>query len=403
MRIVHRKAIYISESVTEGHPDKLCDQISDAIVDHLMAQDLHTRVRAESAVSGAIVFIAARFASEANIDFTRLARKVIGGIGYEQEDFNPRTCSILSTPHALPIEVAARFNEEELSEDEIDAIPSKEQVTVFGFACDQNDALMPYPPWIANQLTRRLAYVRKHKIMKNLLPDAKVQVGVEYQGRIPKRIHSITIVVHQNGKRAVKTETLTRKLRETVIGPVFSTLSLQPDKKTRINVNPDGPYLGGPTHHSGLTGRKNAVDTYGEYTRHSGKALSGKDLLRTDRIGAYAARHAAKNIVAAGLAAECEVVVSYAIGQTQPISLIVNTFDTGKIPEDRLNDLVSDLFDFRPVGILRAFRLRHLPRKEPRGFYQKLAAYGHFGRDDIDTPWEKADRVEDLVKASCSL
>jgi S-adenosylmethionine synthetase len=294
----------------------------------------------------------------------------------------------------------ARFDEDQLSEKEIDAIPSKEQVTVFGFACNQNPALMPYPPWIANRITRRLTEVRKRNIMKTLQPDGKVQVGVEYRGRIPERIHSITIVVDQNEKRPLKDETLRRRLREQVIDPVFARLRIRPDKKTRINVNPDGPYRGGPIHHSGLTGRKNAVDTYGEYTRHSGKALSGKDLLRTDRIGAYAARHAAKNIVAAELAAECEVVVSYAIGQTRPVSLIVNTFGTGVLPDDQLNDLVGEMFDFRPVGILRKFQLRHLPRKEPRGFYQKLAAYGHFGREDMDTPWEHTDRAEDLLSAS---
>jgi S-adenosylmethionine synthetase len=386
--------MFTSESVTEGHPDKLCDQISDAIVDHLLTQDPCASVRAECAVSGAILFIATRFASSVNIDFARIARQVIMRIGYDGADFNAQNCSVLTSPKALPAEAHCQFDESALTDAEIEKIRSRNQVTVFGFACDQTPELMPLPIALAHKLSRRLSDVRHQKVLPYLMPDGKVQVGVEFKNRRPKRIHSITITAEQRSLADPPLAQLRRDIQEIVIALVFESEPLGPDGKTRIMVNPDGPFLGGPSQHSGLTGRKNAVDTYGEYARLSEKALSGKDMLRIDRIGAYAARHAAKNVVAAGLAAKCEVMLSYSIGLTRPVSLQVQTFGTGKVRDDRITALVSNHFDFRLAGILKHFQLRHLPAAHPDGFYQKLAAYGHFGRTDLDLPWEKTDKAE---------
>jgi S-adenosylmethionine synthetase len=389
--------MFTSESVTEGHPDKLCDQISDAIVDHFLKQDPYARVRAECAVSSAIIFIAARFASTAKVDFAYLARKVIRKIGYDQPDFNDKICSILSAPQELKIDKSSYFDDNELTEKRIDKIAAKNQVTLFGFACDHTPVLMPLPIWLSNKLAWQLTRVRREKILPYIQPDGKVQVGVAFQDRKPKWIHSVTISTSQSDSGRPSAKKLHQDIVESVIDPVFEDEPIRPDKRTRIFINPDGPYLGGPTHHSGLTGRKSAVDTYGEYARHSGDALSGKDPLRIDRVGAYAARHAAKNVVAAGLATECEVMLSYSIGLTQPVSLQVQTFGTGKISEAKIVDLLKENFDFRLAGILRQFKLRQLPVKHLDGFFQKLAAYGHFGRSDMDLPWEAVDKVEDLA------
>jgi S-adenosylmethionine synthetase len=389
--------MFTSESVTEGHPDKLCDQISDAIVDHFLRQDPYARVRVECAVSSAIIFIAARFASSGKVDFAHLARKVIQKIGYDQPDFNDKICSILSAPQELPVDNSSRFDEDELTEEKIEKIAAKNQVTLFGFACDHTPMLMPLPIWLSNKLARQLTHVRKNKILPYLQPDGKVQVGVAFQDRKPKGIYSVTIAASQNSPDKPGPKRLHQEILENVIKPVFKDESIRPDKRTRIFINPDGPYLGGPTHHSGLTGRKSAVDTYGEYARHSGDALSGKDPLRIDRVGAYAARYAAKNVVAAGLASECEVMLSYSIGLTQPVSLQVQTFGTGKIPEARIADLLAENFEFRLAGILRQFKLRKLPVIHLDGFFEKLAAYGHFGRTDMDLPWEATDKAKILA------
>jgi S-adenosylmethionine synthetase len=388
--------IFTSESVTEGHPDKLCDQISDSIVDHFLKQDPYARVRAECAVSSAIIFIAVRYASDAKVDFSYLARKVIQRIGYDQPDFNAKICSILSAPQELPLNSAHRFDEEKLSDEEIDRVAAKNQVTLFGFACNQTPELMPLPIMLANRLARRLAETRHQKILPNLLPDGKVQVAVAYDRLRPVRIHGVTVMASLEHPKQVDPKKLTESIMDTVVKPVFKNEKIKPDKETRILINPDGPYQGGPTHHSGLTGRKSAVDTYGEYARHSGDALSGKDPMRVDRVGAYAARYAAKNIVAAGLASECEVMLSYSIGITRPVSLEVQTFGTGKIPDDKIRDLLERHFEFRLAGIMKHFRLRFLPSKNTEGYFQRLAAYGHFGRSDMDLPWEKTERVEAL-------
>jgi S-adenosylmethionine synthetase len=388
--------IFTSESVTEGHPDKLCDQISDAIVDHFLKQDPYARVRAECAVSSAIIFIAVRYASDAKVDFSYLARKVIQRIGYDQPDFNAKICSILSAPQELPLNMAHRFDEDKLSDAEIDRVAAKNQVTLFGFACDQTPELMPLPITLANRLARRLAELRHQKTLAYLLPDGKVQVAVAFEKYRPVRIHSVTVMASLEHPKQVDPNKLTEALMENVVKPVFKNEKIKPDKETRILVNPDGPYQGGPTHHSGLTGRKSAVDTYGEYARHSGDALSGKDPMRVDRIGAYAARYAAKNIVAAGLASECEVMLSYSIGITRPVSLEVQTFGTGKVPDAKIRELLERHFEFRLAGIMKHFRLRYLPSKHADGYFQRVAAYGHFGRSDIELPWEKTDRAAAL-------
>lgn len=387
--------MFTSESVTEGHPDKLCDRISDAIVDRFLQQEPHSRVITECAVSTGIVFIAARFEPNANVDFTTVARQVIDEVGYEHKEFNGKTCSILTSLRELPVDRDLSFDESNLSDEEIERIPVKNQATVFGFACNQTPALMPMPIWLAHKLARRLSQVRRQDLLPYLTPDGKTQVGVEYRDRQPYRIHTLTLIASQNKAKKPELEQLQNDLRETAIEPVFEETEIQPDDKTRIFINPDGPFVrGGPAAHSGLTGRKNAIDTYGEYSRHSGAALSGKDPLRIDRIGAYAARYAAKNIVAAGIASECEVQLSYTIGFARPVSIQVETFGTGKISDEAITVLLEKHFDFRLAGIVKQFNLRQMPTLTEGGFYRQLAVYGHVGRTDIELPWEKTDKVD---------
>jgi S-adenosylmethionine synthetase len=384
-----------SESVTEGHPDKLCDQISDAIIDHFLQKDPFSRVIAECAVSTAIVFIAARFESSANVDFPSIAREVINQIGYHQHAFNGKTCSIVTSLKELTLADRVRKDEKELSDEEIENISVKNQVTVFGFACNQTPSLMPLPIWLSHKLARKITSVRLKKTLPYLAPDGTTQVGVEFRDRKPYRIHSITVVASQNLPDIPDTKKLIDDIRETVIKPVFEDESIKPDERTRIFINPDGPFIvGGPSAHSGLTGRKNAIDTYGEYSRHSGSALSGKDPSRIDRIGAYAARYAAKHIVAAGLADECEVQLSYSIGFSRPVSIHAQTFGTGKLPDADITAILEKCFDFRLAGIIRQFNLRALPTLVKGGFYKKLAAYGHVGRMEMGLPWETTDKIQ---------
>lgn len=392
--------MFTSESVTEGHPDKLCDQISDAIVDHFLQQDPYSRIRAECAVFTNIVFIAARFESGATVDFPNIARQVISQIGYTGNAFNAKTCSILTSLKESRHESKRFFDERNLSEDEIDRIPAYDQVTVFGFACTQTASYMPLPVWLAHKLARRLTSVRFQHILPYLEPDGKTQVGVEYKNGSPYRIHSITIIASQS-MPALSGGPDMKRLRddivEHVITPVLYDEDIKADNRTRIFINPEGQVItGGPSVHSGLTGRKNAVDTYGEYARHSESALSGKDPLRIDRIAAYAARYAAKNVVASGLANECEIQLSYSIGISRPVSIQVETFGTGRVSDEEIAMLIERHFDFRLAGIIRQFNLRHLPAIVKGGFYRKLAAYGHVGRMDIGLPWELTDRAEIL-------
>ncbi|HVO96032.1 MAG TPA: methionine adenosyltransferase [Terriglobales bacterium] len=396
--------MFTSESVTEGHPDKLCDQISDGIVDRFLQRDPFSRVIAECAVSTSILFIAARFASAARVDVTKVAREVIGQIGYEQTAFNSKTCSIVTTISEIPEGDGEIFDERRLSDEEINRFVVKDQVTVFGYACNQTAACMPLPIWVAHKLARRLTSVRLQKILPYLGPDGKTQVGIEYRDRQPYRIHSISIVASQNKEDYPQPQQLSEDLREQVIKPAFTGDEIRPDETTQIFINPDGPFLiGGPAIHSGLTGRKNAIDTYGEFARHSGAALSGKDPTRIDRVGAYAARYAAKNVVAAGLAAECEVQLSYSIGLARPVSIRAQTFGTGHVPDERITDLLAQHFDFRLGAIIKQFNLRHLPTIVKGGFYRKLAAYGHVGRMDIGLPWEVTDKISILGQAALPL
>jgi S-adenosylmethionine synthetase len=392
--------MFTSESVTEGHPDKLCDQISDAVIDHFLQQDPLSRIRVECALSSNILFVADRFDSNAVVDIPNIARQIIHQAGYHGPDFNAKSCTIVTTTSEMPPSEYRLFDERRLSEEEIEQIPVKNQVTVFGFACSQTAVHMPLPIWLAHKLARRLAAVRLERDLLYLAPDGKTQVGIEYRDRRPRRIHSITVVASQAKEGAPDLQGLRDDLMEAVIKPVFSDEEVRPDADTRIFINPDGPLVpGGPSVHSGLTGRKTAIDTYGEYSRHSGAALSGKDPLRIDRVGAYAARYAAKNVVAAGLADECEVQLSYSIGLARPVSIQVQTFGTGKIPDPEIAGRVEAHFDFRLAGLLRQFNLRYLPALFKGGFYRKLATYGHMGRTDISLPWEAVDRAHALQEA----
>jgi S-adenosylmethionine synthetase len=387
--------MFASDSVTEGHPDKLCDQISDAIVDRFLRHDPYSRAIAECAVATDIIFISARFQSDAIVDFPKIARQVIEQVGYTESDFNAKTCSIMTSLRELP-EIASRhLDERKLSDEEIEQIPVRDRVTIFGFACNQTPALMPLPIWLAHQLAKRLTVVRISGLLPYLAPDGKTQVGVEYRDSKPCGIHSITVVASQNQANNRSAKQLQEDIRETVIDVVFQDEDLQPDERTRILIESDDPFaIGGPAVHSGLTGRKTAIDTYGEYARHSGSALSGKDPSRIDRIGAYAARYAAKNIVAAGLADECEVQLSYSIGMSRPVSIQVETFGTGKIADEQIATLLEKHFDFRLAGIIKQFNLRFLPSLVKGGFYKRLAAYGHMGRIDLGlVPWEETDKV----------
>jgi S-adenosylmethionine synthetase len=389
--------MFTSESVTEGHPDKLCDIISDAIVDHYLQKDPFAKVIAECAVSTAIVFIAARFASAVTIDFTNIARQVIGQIGYDQKAFNAKTCSVVTSLREFPEEERRPADERIMTDQEVERVPVRNQVTVFGFACNQTPGFMPLPIWLSHRLARKLTSVRLQKALPYLAPDGKTQVGIEYCDGRPSRVHSITIIASQRksaGAGGPDIKTLSDDIRAAVIQPVFQDEEIKPDGRTRIFVNPDGPFIiGGPSVHSGLTGRKNAIDTYGEYSRHSGAALSGKDPSRIDRIGAYAARYAAKNVIAAGLASSCEVQLSYSIGLARPVSIQVETFGTGSVPDQRIAELLERHFEFRVAGIIKQFNLRYLPSVIKGGLYRKLASYGQMGRMDIGLPWELTDKA----------
>lgn len=389
-----KEFIFTSGSVTEGHPDKLCDQVADAIIDRFLRQDPFSRVIAECAVSNGILFIASRFASEATVDLPEVARQVINKVGYVRKEFNANTCTVMTSLTELPQGPEDMLDERHFGEEEIERVPARNIANVFGFACNQTPGMMPLPIWLAHKLARRLSSVRLQRRLRYLAPDGKTQVSVAYVEGKPVRIHSVTIVASQWEGETVEARRLRDDLHEYVIGPAFFDEAIRPDGRTLVYINPEGPFVtGGPTLHSGLTGRKNAVDTYGEYSRHGEAALSGKDPTRIDRVGVYAARYAAKNIVAAGLADECEVQLTYSIGQSSPISVQVNTGGTGRQPDDGLAELVTRHFEFRPAGIIRDFQLRHLPSHHDGGLYSKLAVYGHVGRTDIGLPWERTDKI----------
>lgn len=389
--------VFSSESITAGHPDKLCDQVSDAIVDHFLAQDPHSGIVAECAVSSGILFIAAQYASRAKPDIVDIARSVIGDLGYPREVFDADTCAVMTS---FADRTAGDYRPLDLShrnDAAIDQIVARDQVTLFGYACDQTKALMPLPIWLAHRLAEALAAPKLRNKLPYLLPDGKSQVGVEYSDGRPSRLHSLTLTASQTETSAVDAEQLRCDLTEQVIEPILKKEKCPADEKTRLFVNPGGPLVGGgPSAHSGLTGRKTGVDTYGEFSRHSGAALSGKGPMRIDRTAAYAARYAAKNVVAAGLARECEVVLSYAVGSPGPVSLRARTFATSEVGDAEVERRLREAFDFRLGAIIRDMRLQTLSAAHG-GFYRKLAVYGHMGRTDLKAPWEKTDKADQLT------
>jgi S-adenosylmethionine synthetase len=390
--------IFTSESVTRGHPDKLCDQVSDAIVDHCLTLDPSAGIIAECAVASGVLFISAHYAAKSGFSIPDVARDVIRDIGYPQEVFDPDSCAIMTSfmdhserdYHLLDLDA--------MSDSEIGRLTAKDQVTVFGYACDQTEALMPLPIWLAHRVARQLDDAEVKRALPDLLPDAKTQIGVEYIDDVPRRIHSIAVETSQSEVDAPTAGDLRDGLIEHVFGPVFAGEALKPDADSHLFINPEGAVIGGgPAAHSGLTGRKTGIDTYGEYARHSGAALSGKDPMRIDRVGAYAGRWAAKNVVAAGLAGECEVQLSYSIGAAGPVSVRVRSFGTAKgISDAEIAERLRNVFDFRLGAIVRDLGLRRLPAENPEGFYRRLATYGHVGRVDLELPWEQVDRVEVL-------
>lgn len=389
--------VFTSESVTEGHPDKLCDQISDAIVDQFLQYDPYSRILAECAVANGVIFIAARFASTAAVDIPDVARRIINRVGYSGGDFNAQDCTILTNFTELPSSAHDTGDERELDNNGHNKYPAKHHATAFGFACTQTAELMPLPISLAHHLAQRLTAVRVDNSLPYLLPDATIQVAIEYKQQKPYRVHSINLVTSHQPLTELQAKTMQSDLIEQVFTPVIEQQDVRFDTRTKIFVNPEGPVIGGgPAQHSGLTGRKNAVDTYGQYSRSSGSALSGKDPTRIDRIGTYMARYAAKNIVAAGLAEQCEVQLSYTIGQAQPVSVQVETYGTGKLGEDDITARIQGQLDFRPSAIIAQFNLRQLPSMPASGFYQHLAAYGHVGRTEMELPWEKTDKAEAL-------
>ena len=388
--------IFTSVSVTAGHPDKLCDQVSDAIVDHYLMHDPHARIVAESALASGVLFISAHFASTATLDVANIARAVMRDAGYPRSIFDADGCTILTSLMDHSAREYHPLDLQGMDDKAIDRVTAKHQVTVFGYACTQTPDLMPLPIWLAHRLAAALGSPKAAKALPYLLPDAKAQVAIEYKDNRPERVHSVTLIASQQDD-AVGLAQLREDLYGQVIDPVLADAGRTPDSNTLVFVNPEGPLIGGgPAAHAGLTGRKTGIDAYGEYARHSGAALSGKDPWRIDRVGAYAARYAAKNLVAAGYADECEVQLSYAVGMAQPVSLRVQTFGTGKEDERTLEARLMEVFDFRPAAIVRDLGLQDLPADRKGGFYRQLAAYGHMGRTDINAPWERTDKKDDL-------
>ena len=383
--------VFSSESVTRGHPDKVCDQISDKIAAGYLKQDPEARVVAEAAMSTGIVFTSVRFSSRFGIDTSALAREAITDAGYVDGRFKARTCTILSSLIEANAAAGLMPEEGEASVAEGDDALTGGQSTVFGFACNHTPELMPLPISLAHKLVRRLDEVREKKELPYLSPDGKTQVAVEFRRSRPHRIFGVSISAGQSKDNIPARKQLQDDIRELVLVPAFANEPIRPDGDTRVLVHPGGK--GGPYRHAGLTGRKGGADTYGEYARRSDSALSGKDPTRVERIGSYAARYAAKHVVAAGLAEQCEVQLSYWIGSPGPVSLQVETFGTGRVTEDEIAQRLRRCFDFRVGALLRRFRMREM---DPERLYPQLAVYGHFGRTDLTLPWEALDCVDAL-------
>lgn len=389
------RRLFTSESVTEGHPDKMCDQISDAILDALMAQDPMSRVACETATTTGMVLVMGEITTNAYVDIQKIVRDTIKEIGYTRGKFgfDAETCGVItaideqSTDIAMGVDKALEAKEHTMSEEEIDAIGAGDQGMMFGYASDETPEYMPYPIALAHKLSRKLTEVRKNGTLPYLRPDGKTQVTVEYdENGVPARLDAVVLSTQHDPE--VTQDQIHKDIKKYVFDAIIPEGMV--DEKTKFFINPTGRFvIGGPHGDSGLTGRKIIVDTYGGMARHGGGAFSGKDCTKVDRSAAYAARYVAKNIVAAGLAKKCEIQLSYAIGVAHPTSIMVDTFGTGAVEDDKLVEIVRENFDLRPAGIIQMLDLR-------RPIYKQTAAYGHFGRTDIDLPWEKLDKVEDL-------
>ena len=390
-----KKWLFTSESVTEGHPDKICDQISDALLDAFLETDPEARVACETSVTTGLVLVAGEISlREGYVDIPKVVRKTIEDIGYTRAKygFDGDTCAVLTAIDEQSPDIAMgvdRALEHKTGQgDDLDLIGAGDQGIMFGFACNETPELMPLPISLAHKLSRRLAEVRKNGTLDYLRPDGKTQVTVEYHDNKPVRVDAVVISTQHSPD--VELKTISRDLRDHVINKIIPRELL--DENTKYYINPTGRFVvGGPQGDAGLTGRKIIVDTYGGYARHGGGAFSGKDPTKVDRSAAYAARYVAKNVVAAGLADKCEVQLAYAIGVAHPVSVLVDTFGTNKIEENKIEELIQKYFDLRPAAIIRDLNLR-------RPIYRQVAAYGHFGRTDLDLPWEKTDKAEILKK-----
>ena len=391
------RRLFTSESVTEGHPDKMCDQISDAILDALMAQDPMSRVACETATTTGMVLVMGEITTNAYVDIQKIVRDTIKEIGYTRGKFgfDAETCGVItaideqSADIAMGVDKALEAKEHTMSEEEIDAIGAGDQGMMFGYASDETPEYMPYPISLSHKLSRKLTELRKNGTLPYLRPDGKTQVTVEYdENGVPARLDAVVLSTQHDPE--VTQDQIHKDIKKYVFDAIIPEGMV--DEKTKFFINPTGRFvIGGPHGDSGLTGRKIIVDTYGGMARHGGGAFSGKDCTKVDRSAAYAARYVAKNIVAAGLAKKCEIQLSYAIGVAHPTSIMVDTFGTGAVEDDKLVEIVRENFDLRPAGIIQMLDLR-------RPIYKQTAAYGHFGRTDIDLPWEKLDKVEDLKK-----
>ena len=391
------KRLFTSESVTEGHPDKMCDAISDAILDALMEQDPMSRVACETATCTGFVLVTGEITTKAYVDIQKIVRDTVKEIGYDKSEygFDGNTCAVLtaideqSSDIAMGVDKALEAKENTMTEDEIEAIGAGDQGMMFGYATNETEEYMPYPISLAHKLVLQLTKVRKDGTLKYLRPDGKSQVSVEYdEAGKPVRLEAVVLSTQHDAD--VTQEQIHEDIKKYVFDPVLPKELLDADTKNIIN--PTGRFvIGGPHGDAGLTGRKIIVDTYGGYARHGGGAFSGKDCTKVDRSAAYAARYVAKNIVAAGLADKCEIQLSYAIGVARPTSIMVDTFGTGKVGDEKLVDIIRENFDLRPAGIIKMLDLR-------RPIYKQTAAYGHFGRNDLDLPWEKLDKADALKK-----